>query len=169
MQRRPGRERPVVQVVPATRTLAVVSTLVALLALAITIVVAQNRLLVLVTSVPLAAIYSGAMILILPRLTDNAPPPLWLSTDQLPRPVPGWKAVAPVATLLVGVGAGAVAFSLSVHEYVAVGIVLGVPIMAWDAVRRARRTERKARGTLWSRTGFAWTSKDRIRYLVASA
>jgi hypothetical protein len=156
-------------VVPATRTLAVVSTLVALLTFAITIVLARDRLVVLVTSVPLAVLYSGAMILMLPRLADNAPPPVWLSPDQLPRPVPGWKAVAPGATLLVGVGAGAAAFSLSVHEYVAVGIVLGVPIMAWDSVRRAQRTERNARGTLWSSTGFAWTSKDRIRYLVASA
>ena len=169
MLRRAGRERPVVQVVPATRALAVISTVVALLAFATTIILAQDRLLVLVTSVPLAVLYSGAMILMLPRLAGNAPPPLWLRPDQLPRPVTGWKAVAPGATLLAGVAAGSAAFSLSVHEYVAVGVVLGVPIMAWDSFRRSQHTEREARAVLWSSTGFAWTSKDRIRYLIASA
>ncbi len=55
--------------VPAARALAVISTLVALLAFATTIVLAKDRLLVLVvTSVPLAVLYSGAMILMLLRL-----------------------------------------------------------------------------------------------------
>ena len=169
MLRRACRDRPVIQVVPAARALAFIFTLVALLAFAATIVLANDRLLVLVTSVPLAVLYSGAMILMLPRLAEKVPPPLWLSPDQLPRPAPWWKAVAPGAALLVGIAAGSVAFSLSAHQYVAVGVVLGAPIMAWDSVRRAHHTEREARATLWSSTGFAWTSKDRIRYLVSSA
>jgi hypothetical protein len=166
--RRAARHRPVIPVVPATRAWAIVTTLVALLTFAVTIVLAKDRLLVLITSVPMALLWSVGMILLLPTMMNHVPPPIRVRPDQLPRSVPLWKAIVPGVTLLAIFGIAAAGFSLSVHEYLAVGVVLGAPIVVWDSVRRARRTEQELSGALWSSTGFAVTSNDRIRYLVTS-
>jgi hypothetical protein len=162
--RRPARERTIVQAVPATRVSTVAATVIALLMLAVTVILAKDRLVVIITSVPMAVLWSGGMILLLPKIV-NVPPPMRVSPDQLPPTASLWKVVVPGVTLLAAVGAAAVVFCLSVHEYVPVGIVLGGPILVWDSFRRAERTQRELRGILWTTTGFAWTSKDRIRYL----
>jgi hypothetical protein len=160
------RNRTVVQTVPASHLYAVAAALIALLALAVTIVFAQDRLVVIITSVPVAIFWSGGMILMLPRVAKNVAPPLWISPDQLPPISTIWKTMVPSVALLAIFSAGAVAFSLSMHEYAPVGIVLGAPIVIWDSVRKSKRTERELLGILWKTTGFAWTSKDRSRYLV---
>ncbi len=166
---RSRHDKTVVQTVPAFQFGAIATTLIALLALAATIVFAQDRLGVIITSVPVAIFWSGAMILMLPKLTKNIAPPLRISPDQLPPIASIWKAMVPGVVLLVVAEAGAVVASLSIHEYVPVGIFLGAPIVVWDSVRKAKRTEHELRGILWNTTGFAWTSKSRSRYLVARA
>lgn len=164
--RRAARHRPVIAMVPATRAWAIVTTLVALLTFAITIILAKDRLMVLLTSVPIALIWSAGMVLFLPVMMRNVPPPVPVRPDQLPRSAPLWKAIVPGFTLLAIFSIAASGFSLSVHEYLAVGVLLGAPIVVWDSLRRARRTEHELSGVLWSSTGFALTSNDRIRYLV---
>jgi hypothetical protein len=166
---RSKRDGTVVQTVPATQVYAVAATLSALLALAVTIVVASDRLGVIITCVPTAIVWSGGMILMLPKLTKNVAPPLRVSLDQLPPIASIRKAMVPSIALMVIVMAGAVVASLSGHEYVPVGIILGAPIVVWDSVRKARRTEHELRGRLWTTAGFAGTSKDRSRYLVTGA
>ncbi|SRR6266849_4608115 len=166
---RTTRNRTVVQAVPAIHLYAVAAALIALLALAVTIVFAQDRLVVIITSVPMAIFWSGGVILMLPKVAKNVAPPLRISSDQLPPIASISKAMVPSVALLAVVNAGAVAISLSMHEYVPIGIILGAPIVVWDSVRKSKRTERELRGILWSTTGFAWTSKGRSRYLVARA
>jgi hypothetical protein len=163
---RSRHDKTVVQTVPASQFGVVATTLIALLALAATLVFAQDRLEVIITSVPIAIFWCGAMILMLPKLTKNIVPPLRISPDQLPPIASIWKAMVPGVVLLVVAEAGSVVASLSMHEYVPVGIFLGVPIVVWDSVRKAKRTEHELRGILWNTTGFAWTSKSRSRYLV---
>jgi hypothetical protein len=163
------RDGAVVQTVPATRVYTIAAVLVALLALAVAIVFAQDRLAVIITSVPIAIIWGGATILMLPKIMKNVPPPLRISPDQLPPIACLWKAMVPSIALLVVVDAGAVVASLSVHECVPVGIRACAPIVVWDFFRKSKRTERELRGTLWDTTRFVWTSKSRSRYLVATA
>jgi hypothetical protein len=56
----------------------------------------------------------------------------------------------------------------AVTSVIASGIVPGGPIVIWDSVRKAKRIEHESRGTLWSTTGFAWTSRGRCRYSVVN-
>lgn len=159
--------RPVVQTVPAARAGAAVFALVALLGFAFTIAFARDRLTVVITSVPLAAFFSGGMILIMPRISKRiAPPPRRIGPNQLPPAVGIWKANVTAVVLVLIIGTAFVAWSLSTHEYVLIGILLGGPIVTWDSVRRAKRTEHEQHGILWNTTGFAWTSKSRSWYLV---
>lgn len=166
----PTSGRPVVQTVPAARAYAAVFTVVALLAFAFTIAFAHDRLAVIITSVPIAAFWSGGMILTMPRISKRiVPPPRRIGPNQLPPAVDIWKANVTGLVLVLIVGTAFVVWSLSTHEYFPIGILLGGPIITWDSVRRARRTEYESHGILWSTTGFAWTSKSRIQYLVARA
>lgn len=160
---------PVVQTVPLGRAGTAVLALVALLGFAFTIAFARDRLAVVITSVPMAAFWSGGMILIMPRISKNVPPPRRIDPDQLPPAVGIWKAIAPRAVLVLIMEAAFVAWSLSMHEYFIIGILLGCPVVTWDSVRTAKRTEHEQHGILWSTTGFAWTSKSRSWYLVAKA
>ena len=162
--------RPVVQTVPAARAFAAVYALVALLGFAFTIAFARDRLAVVITSVPLAAFFSGGMILIMPRISKRiVPPPRRIGPDQLPPAVGIWKASVTGVVLVLIMGAAFVVWSLSTREYYLIGILLGGPIVTWDSVRRAKRTEYEQHGILWNTTGFAWTSKSRSWYLVAKA
>lgn len=159
--------RPVVQTVPAARAVAAVFALVALLGFAFTITFARDRLTVVITSVPLAAFFSGGMILIMPRISKRiAPAPRRIGPNQLPPAVGIWKANVTAVVLVLIMGTAFVVWSLSTHEYVLIGILLGGPIVTWDSIRRAKRTEHEQHGILWNTIGFPWTSKSRTWYLV---
>jgi hypothetical protein len=162
--------RPVVQIVPAARAYAVVFTLVALVGFALTVAFASDRLAVIITWVPMAAFYGGGMILILPRVSKRiVPPPERINPGQLPRSVGVWKATAPYVVLVIIMVAVFVVWSLAMHEYAPIGVLLGGPIISWHEVRRAKRSEHENHGVLWMTTGFAWTSRSRTRYLVAKS
>jgi hypothetical protein len=162
--------RPVVQTVPAARAGAAVYALVALLGFAFTIAFAHDRPAVVITSVPTAAFFSGGVILMMPRISKRiVPPPRRIGPNQLPPAVGIWKATVTGGVLVLIMGTAFVVWSLSTHEYYLIGVLLGGPIVTWDSVRRARRTEHEQHGILWSTTGFSWTSKSRPWYLVAKA
>lgn len=162
--------RPVVQTVPWARAFSAVFALVALLGFAFTMAFARDRLAVVITSVPLAAFWSGGMIVIVPRISKRSvPPPRRIDPNQLPPVIGIWKANVTGIVLVLIMGTAFVVWSLSTHEYVLIGILLGGPIIAWDSVRWAKRTEDEQHGMLWNTTGFAWTSKSRSWYLVAKA
>lgn len=164
----PASGRRVVRTVPAVRAYAAVFTLVALLGFAFTIAFAHDRIAAIITSVPMTAFYSGAMILILRRFSEGiVAPPRRITAYQLPPAVGIWKGIATYVVLVLIMGAAFVAWSLVMDEYLAIGILLGSPLITWDGVRRAKRTEYDENGILWMTTGFAWTSKSRTRYLVA--
>lgn len=162
--------RPVVQTVPAARAFAAVFALVALLGFAFTIAFARDRLAVVITSVLMAAFWSGGVILLMPRISKRiVPPPRRIGRDQLPPAVGIWKASVTGVVLMLIMGTAFVVWSLSTHEYVLVGVLLGGPIVTWDSVGRAKRTEHEQHGLLWNTTGFPWTSKSRSWYVVAKA
>lgn len=140
--------------------------LVAVLAFAFTMAFAHDRLMAIIMSVPVAALFSGWMFLILAWANKGLPPPRRIGPDQLPPALSIWKAHIASMVVMSILGIAIVVWSLSMHEYFAIGFLLGSPIAVWNEVRKAKRTEYELHGILWTTTGFAWTSKSRIRYLV---
>lgn len=164
------RGRPVVQTVSAARTGTVVVAVVAVLAFAFTIALAHDRLRVIITSVLVAAFFSAGMILMIPIIAKRSVPPIRrIDPDQLPPAVGIWKVNITAIVLMLVIGVAYVVLSLSMHNYTLIGILLGGPIITWNEVRKAKRTEYELHGTLWHTTGFSWRSKSRSRYLVAKA
>jgi hypothetical protein len=160
-------DKPVVQTVPAARAGAEFLTLVTLLRFALATVFADDWIVAIVTSVLMAAFWSWGMILILPRVSKRiTPSPRRIDPDQLPPAVGIWKANATWMVLTAVLWTAFVVFALFTHLYVVIGVFLGTPIIAWNEVRHAKRTEYEQHGVLCHTTGFAWTSKSRERYLV---
>jgi hypothetical protein len=141
--------------------------MVALPTLAVFIFLAQDRVEAIVTPVVVAVLWAAGMSLALSRAGGKLAPPLRIGFDELPPIGSLRQAMVSFVALLAVFDAGAVAYSLTAHQYLPVGIMLGVPAGMWDALRKAKRTEREMRGTLWGTSNFAWTSRSRSRYLVA--
>jgi hypothetical protein len=160
----------VVQAAPAVRVRAIIATALALLAFAITVTLAKHRLEALITSVLMAILWSGGMVVMLRVIQKTIAPAVLIEQNELPPIAASWKVTASTAALLAIVDAAAVAFSLAVHPrtYVVIGIVLGGPGVIWSSFLRIERTQRQYQGTLWCKTGFAWTSKGRSPYVVRS-
>lgn len=153
---------------PVIRVEAVAATVLALLALAVTAMLGQDKLDALTSAIVEAALWSGFMLFVLPRLASGMPP-VPVTTDQLPPTAPLWKKAAPSIVFTAGYEAAAVAYSLFAQQYFALGVGLALPILIWANLRRAERTERELYGQLWTTAGLAWTSKSRTRYVVLSA
>ena len=165
---RTPRDRTVVQAVPSTRVYAIATTLLALMAFAVSIVFAQDRVEAIVTPPVVAVLWGGGMNLMMSQTArGKLTPPLRIGPDELPPVGSVLKAVIPGVTLCVVFDAGIVAYALSSHQHLMVGFTLGVPIVIWDSLRKIKRTERRMQGTLWATGNFAWTSKSCSRYLVA--
>jgi hypothetical protein len=157
-------EGRVVQTVPTTRAIAVAATLLALPSLALVLIFARNRPDAIFTSVVTAVVVGGGMIVF--HATRDTPSPLAIQPDELPQTVSRLEAVVRGTVFLAFIYAFTVAFSLDQHIYITFGIALGTPIMTWDSVRQAKRTERELGGTLWAPTKIAWTRKGRYWFLV---
>jgi hypothetical protein len=156
----------VVQTVPTTRAIAIAATLLALPSLAVVLILARDRPDAFFASVLIAVFWSVGMIVF--QVTRGTPPPLAIRPDELPQTVGLLKTVIPGTVCFALLYALAAAFSLDTHSYVTFGIALGAPIVAWDSLRRSRRTERELGGTLWAPTRIAWTSRGRYWFLVTT-
>jgi hypothetical protein len=154
--------------VPVIRVEAVAATALALLALAVTAMLEKDKLDALTSAIVEAALWSGFMIFVLPRVA-SAMPPVPVTTDQLPPTAPLWKKAAPSIVFMAGFEAAAVAYSLFAQQYFGLGVALALPILIWVKLRRAGRTERELYGQLWTTAGLAWTSKSHTRYIVLTA
>jgi hypothetical protein len=162
------RGRAVVQAVPSTRVYAIATTLMALAAFAVSIVFAQDRVEAVATPPVVAVLWGGGMNLMMSRDARwKLAPPLRIGPGDLPPVGSVLMAVIPGVALFIAFSAGVVAYALSAHQHLFVGFMLGVPIVIWDSLRKAKRAERRMQGTLWVTGNFAWTSKSRSRYLVA--
>jgi hypothetical protein len=158
------RKGRVVQTVPTTRAIAIAATLLALPSLALVLIFARNRPDAILTSVVTAVVVGGGMIIF--HATMDTPSPLAIRPDELPQTANRLEAVVRGTVFLAFIYAFTVAFSLDQHIYITVGIALSTPIMTWDSVRQAKRTERELGGTLWAPTKIAWTRKGRYWFLV---
>lgn len=158
----------VVRTVPTTRSVAIAATALALLALAVVLIFTRDREDALVTAVLTAVGYDAGLIIVA-AVKGATPPPLAIRPAELPQMASQSQAVLQGVASLAGVDAFAVAFSFALHNYVAVGFVLGTPVLAWDLLRRARRTERESDGTLWAPVRMAWSAKGRRWFLVTEA
>jgi hypothetical protein len=154
----------VVQTGPATRSTAIAATLLGLLALGVVVIFARDRPDAFFASVIGAVGWAGLTIGF--QATRDTTPPLAIRPDELPQTVSQLTAVARGTVYLAGIDAAAVAYSLPTHNYFICGIAFSMPIVIWDAFRRARRTERELRGTLWAPANSAWSSKGRHWFLV---
>jgi len=153
--------------VPATRIYSIAAALLALLALAVTLVLATDRVAVIVDSMFTAVLWAAVVILVQSRSAKKLAPPLRVGSDELPPTDSLRNAGVRYIAGVVILDAAAVAYSLSFHQYIPVGIILGLPIVIWDSHRKAKRTELELRGTLWAINNFAGTPKSHPRYLVA--
>jgi hypothetical protein len=160
-------DRPVIEVVRLYRILARTVAVLALAAFCVAVVLAEDRIRLLIFSVVGCALWSGGMIFIDKRMGDVALRPLELNADYLPRIVSMRKAIFFYIGFMVALYAGAAALCRSnANQDYTFGIVLGTPILFWHNFRKAERVEHELHGTLWATTGFAWTAKDRVRYLT---
>jgi hypothetical protein len=153
----------VVQAVPVARAGVIAATLAALATLAVTLVLARDPSSAVAAVLITAAGWSIGMILI--SRFVSVPPPLPVSTDELPPEASLWSAVLPTAAIFVAVGAAAVIYSVWAHGYYVVGIVVGAPVWAAAALRRLKRRQRELRGVLWTAAGFTWSAYGRVTYL----
>jgi len=96
---RPADEGTVVQTVPMLRVQAVILTLLALVALAVTAVLAKNPLDAVVSSVIGAIIWAAVMHFLVTRRAYNLPP-VRVSPEGLPPIDSAWKWVLPHTTLV---------------------------------------------------------------------
>lgn len=155
----------VAQSEPATRSAAIASTVLALLALGVVLMFTRDRSHALATSALTAVAWDAAMIVV-GMAKGPSPPPLAIRPAELPQTVSQFKAARQGTLFLACLFAFAVAFSFALHNYVAFGIVLGTPIMVWYSLGRTRGTERELGGTLWAPAKMAWTAKGRHWFLV---
>jgi hypothetical protein len=147
------------------RVQAVTFTLLALLALGVTAVLAKNPLDAIVGSIIGAILWAAGMHFLMARKAYNLPP-VRTSPEGLPPRASVWKRVIPGAAFLAVFYAADVAYSLYSHEYFVLGIALGCPIFLWDNLHMTRRTQREEHGVLWSTGGWlTWRTEDRIRYV----
>jgi hypothetical protein len=154
--------------VPSTRVYAIATTLLAVVAFAVSIVFAQDRVEAIVTPPLVAVLWAGGLNLMMSRTArGRLARPLRIGPGDLPPVGSVLKSVIPGIALFAVFAAGSVAYALSAHQHLFVGFMLGAPIGIWDSVRKAKRIERRMQGTLWVTGNFAWTSKSRFRYLVA--
>ena len=146
------------------RSTAIAATLLGLLALWVLLILARDRPDAFFASAIGAVGWAGLTIAL--QATADTTPPLAIRPNELPQTVSQLTAVARGTVFLACLDAAAVAYSLPMHNYFACGIAFSAPIVIWDAFRRARRTERELRGTLWAPANSAWSSKGRHWFLV---
>jgi hypothetical protein len=159
-----GGEPPVVQTVAAIRLTGVASTVVALLAFAVVVILSKDRLGVITASVIEAVLWAGGSIFLFSR-TTSAPPPITVTLDGLPAIVGPWNRAASTVAALVAFYAAAGAWALALHNGICFGVALGLPVAIWSNFCRAKRTQRDLQGVLWNEVGFIGAHQNRIRYL----
>jgi hypothetical protein len=160
-------DRPVIDVVRVNRILLRPVMLLAFAAFCVAVVFTEDRIRLLIFSVVGCALWSGGMIWMDNRMGDVSPRPLELSANFLPPIVSTWKMIVSYTAFMAVLYAGATALCLtSASQDYAFGITLGAPLLFWHNCRKAERVEHEFHGTLWAAIGFAWSAKDRVRYLT---
>jgi hypothetical protein len=152
-----------IEAVPVIRASAVAVTPLALAAFAVAVALAPDWTEPVVGGLLTTAVWSAMFTLVFPRV-KSVPPPRWLAPGELLPRAAAWKPVARDVAIAAGVYAAADYYSVSTDASVLLGMGLALPVVLWCSLVKARRTERKAHGTLWMPAGVAWRANN-LRYL----
>jgi hypothetical protein len=161
--------KTVIALVPASRAMAILTLILAVPVVAVTIVLATDRVMAASIIAGAAVIYAGIHLLVLRSGIADPPPPTAVSRAELPRIVTIQRGLVLYGTLLAVLCSAATYWSLAQPSQAAtpVGIIVAVLAASWFQYRRALRMERDLQGELYV-TQFGWGKKNRPAYVVRS-
>jgi hypothetical protein len=161
--------KTVIALVPTSRAMAILTLILAVPMVAVTIVLATDRVMTASIIAGATVVYAGIHLLMLRSGIADPPPPASVSQAERPQVVTTQRQLVLYGTLLAVLYSVVTYWSLAhpSQPVTSVGIALAAPAGSWFQYRRALRMEHDLQGELYV-TQFGWRRKNRPAYVVRS-